>query len=186
MGISIGSIRPSMAIIYNNELYIVSNCEHSKLGRGGAFCRVKLKNMRSGQTLDATLRDSDNVDSAYIDKRKLQYSYHDGDFYHFMDTETYEDLILEKSHIDDKVDFLKDNVILNGLFYENELIDLDLPLTMELKVTEAPPGFRGDTVKGGSKPATLETGLVVQVPLFINPGELIKIDTRSREYMGRA
>jgi len=185
VGIPIGNIRPSNTIIYNKELYEVLNCEHAKIARGSAFCRVRLKNLRSGRTLDCTLRDSDNIDVAFIEKRKLQYSYHDGNFYHFIDMQTYNDLQLNKEKIEDELIWLKDNLELNGLFYNNELVSLELPSSLELKVTETAPGYRGDTVKAGTKPATLETGAVIQVPLFINPGDTIKVDTKSKEYLGR-
>lgn len=186
MGIAIGEIRPSMAIVYNNELYIVVSCEHAKIARGSAFCRAKLKNMKTSQILECTLRDSDNVDRAFIEKRKLEYVYKDEEFYHFLTMDTYDDLVLHESHIADKINWFKDNLELKGLFYNNDLIDLELPLTLELKVVETDPGFRGDTVKAGTKPAKLETGVTVNVPLFINNGDLIKVDTRRHEYLGRA
>lgn len=181
----IGNIRPSNTIIYNNELYVVQTCEHAKVARGSAFCRVKLRNLKTGQPMNCTLRDSDNIELAFIEKRKLQYSYHDGNFYHFLDMETYHDLHLNKEQIEDELIWLKDNLELNGLFYNNELVSLDLPLSLMLKVTETDPGYRGDTVKMGTKPATLETGAVVQVPLFINTGDTIKVDTKTKEYLGR-
>ena len=185
MGISIGEIKPSTTIIYNNDLYVVLSCEHAKIARGSAFCRVKLKNLQTSQTIDCTLRDSDNVEKAFIDKRKLQYLYNQGEHYHFLDLETYEDLILHQERIADKTIWLKDNLELIGLFYEHKLIDLELPLSIELKVVETDPGFRGDTVKTGTKSAKLETGLTIGVPLFINNGDIIKVDTRSKEYLGR-
>lgn len=185
MAISISSIKPSTTIIYNKELYIVISCEHAKLARGSAFCRVKLKNLKTSQILDCTLRDSDNIEQAFIEKRKLQYLYNEGEQYHFLDLETYEDLVLPKSHIRDKVEWLKDNLELMGLFYENQLLDLELPISMELKVIATDPGFKGDTVKTGTKPAKLETNVVIYVPLFINIGDVVKVDTRTKEYLGR-
>ena len=182
----IGNIRPSMTIVFEGELYTVMECEHAKIARGSAFCRVKLKNMRTSQVLDRTLRDSDNVDEAFIEKRDLQYSYKDGDMYHFMDLQTFEDLILNKERIADELIWLKDNMELKGVFYNNELINLEVPLSLVLEVVETDPGFRGNTVKAGTKPAKLETGLVIQVPLFINIGDKIKVDTRKKEYLERA
>ena len=175
-----------MTIIYNKELYVVLDCEHAKIARGPAFCRTKIKNLKTSQVLDCTLRDSDNVQRAFIEKRKLQYLYNQGELYHFLDLETYEDLILNKSFIEDKIIWLKDHLELIGLFYEHDLIDLEMPLSLLLKVIETAPGFRGDTVKGGNKPAKLETGLTINVPLFINNDDIIKVDTRSKEYLGRA
>lgn len=186
MGMPIGEIRPAMTIIYNNELYAILSCEHAKIARGPAFCRVKLKNLKTSQTLDCTLRDSDNVEKAYVEKRKMQYQYNDGNLYHFLDMETYNDLTLDDSHIGDNACWLKDNLKLIGLFYGNDLVDLELPANLELRVSETTPGFKGDTVKAGNKPATLETGLVINVPLFINSDDIIKVDTRTKEYLGRA
>ncbi|MBD3245879.1 MAG: elongation factor P [Candidatus Omnitrophica bacterium] len=182
---SIGEIRPGIAIVHNGELYTVVNCEHAKLGRGSAFCRAKLKNLRTGQAVQATLRDSDKIEDAFIEKRSLQYLYHQGEIYHFMDTETYEDLVMSHQQIEDKSMWLKDNLELEGLFYQNELIDLELPPSLEFEIAETEPGFRGNTVKTGTKPAKLSTGLVVQVPLFIEPGDKIRVDTRTQSYISR-
>lgn len=186
MGIPIGSLKPGMNIIYNETLFTIVGCEHAKLGRGSAFCRTKLKNVKTSQVIECTLRDSDKIEEAFIEKRKLQYSYTQGEIYHFLDLETYDDLIIDESKIEDRIIWLKDNLELTGLFYDNKLINLELPLSLNLKVTETQPGFRGNTVKMGTKSATLETGLIVNVPLFINTGEIIKIDTRTKEYLGRA
>ena len=185
MGISIGELKPSMTIIYNDELYIILDYQHVKVGRGSASCRVKIKNLKTGQNRDCTLRDSDNVQIAFVEKKKLQYLYASDIHYHFLDLETYEDLVLDQSQISDKINWLKDNLELTGLYYESELIDLELPLSLELKVVETTPGHRGNTVKAGTKAAKLETGLVINVPLFINNGDILKVDTRTREYLGR-
>ena len=185
MGMPIGNLRPSTTIIYNNELYIVINCEHAKIARGSAFCRAKLKNLRTSQIAECTLRDSDNITQAFIDKRKLKFLYADGGLYHFLDMETYEDLTINESRIADKNIWLKDELELNGLFFENELVDLDLPLSLELKVIETEPGIKGDTAKMASKAAKLETGLKINVPLFVDKGDIIKVDTRTKEYLGR-
>lgn len=185
MGISIGELRPQATIIYNKELYLVLECEHAKLGRGGAFCRTKLKNLKTFAIYDCTLRDSDNITEAFIEKRRLQYLYLKDDTYHFLDLETYDDLALNKSSAGDKIVWFKDNLELSGLFYNNELIDLELPSSLELKVIETEPGFRGNTAKTGVKPAKLETGLTIGVPLFIDKNDLVKVDTRTRQYLGR-
>ncbi|MCP4653527.1 MAG: elongation factor P [Candidatus Omnitrophica bacterium] len=186
MGIPIGSIKPSNTIIYNNDLYTIVDCEHAKLGRGSAFCRVKLRNPKTGQTLSATLRDSDNIEMAFIEKKKLQYTYKDNDFYHFMDMETFEDLILNKSSIEETIPWLTDNLELVGIFYEDTLINLEIAPTMVLSIVETEPGIKGDSVKNNTKPATLETGLVIQVPLFINQDDSVKVDTKTKSYMERA
>lgn len=181
----IGNIRPSMAIIYNNTLYSVLTCEHAKLGRCAAFCRVKLRDLKTDQVRECTLRDSDNIEEAFVEKRKLQYLYPDAGFYHFLDSETYEDISLNGPTVGDNKDWLKDNIEIIGLFYEHKLIDLELPISVDLKVVETVPGFRGDTVKSGTKDAKLETGVVILVPLFINSGEVVKVDIRTRKYIGR-
>lgn len=186
MTISIGTIKPGTAILYNNELYTVVSREHAKLARGSAFCRAKLKHFKTGQITDCTLRDSDKIDEAFIEKRRLQYLYSGGEIYHFLDMETYEDIVLDKPTIGNNVMWLKDNLELLGLFYNNELQNLEFPASLELKVVNTTPGVKGDTVKMATKEAKLETGLVIQTPLFINVGEIIKVDTRTKEYLGRA
>lgn len=185
MGISIGEIRPSVTILYKDALYIVIDCTHVKVARGPASCRVKLRNLKTGQILECTLRDSDDVEFISIEKRKLQYSYNDGDFYHFMDRETYEDLILNKEQVGSNIAWLKNNLEINGLFYQNELIDLDFPATIELKVVKTEPGFKGDTAKPGTKPAKLETGVTINVPLFITESDIVRVDTKNKTYMSR-
>jgi elongation factor P len=174
-----------MTIVYGNHLYNILECEHAKLGRGSAFCRVKIKSLKTSQVKDVTLRNSDNVKVAFIEKRKLQYLYTSGTHYHFLDLESYEDLILKKDQIIDKIDWLKDDLELTGLYHEHELVGLELPTPLELKVIETAPGYRGNTVKAGNKSARLETGLVINVPLFINNGDVLKVDTRTKEYLGR-
>lgn len=186
MGISIGNLKPGNSILYNDELYAVVSCEHAKVARGSAFARVKLRNLKSGQTLECTLRDSDNIESAFIEKKSLQFLYHDGHIFHFMDLETYEELSLDKDRIAERAVWLKDNLEITGLFHGTELVDFELPQTMVLAVTETAPGAKGNTVKMATKPATLETGVVIQVPLFVDQGETIKVDTRTGEYLGRA
>jgi len=178
-------LRPSISIVFNEEIYTVLECEHAKLGRGSAFCRVKLKNLKTSQVLDFTLRDSDKIKEAFIERRRLQYLYREENIFHFLDLETYNDFIIGIERIKDKIIWLKDNLELTGLFYNNELINLELPKVVELKVIETEPGFKGDTVKAGTKPAKLESGLVISVPLFINVQDTIKVDTERKEYIGR-
>ncbi|MFA5337342.1 MAG: elongation factor P [Candidatus Omnitrophota bacterium] len=185
MGISVGSIRPSMVIIYDGKPYTVLECNHVKLARGPAFCKVKLKDLKSSQILECTVRDSDNVMEVEIEERKLQYQYNDASSYHFMDLETYEELICNKSAIEDKAEWLKENMEITGLFYKNEFVNLKMPVTVVYKIVETEPGFKGDSVKSGTKPAKLETGAIVQVPLFISVGDLVKIDIQDRQYLSR-
>ncbi|MBU1113192.1 MAG: elongation factor P [Candidatus Omnitrophica bacterium] len=186
MGISIGELKPGNTILYNQELYIILACEHAKIARGSAFCRVKLKNLKTNQVFERTLRDSDNVSEAVTEKRKLQYLYQQAEQYHFMDLTTYDDLSLSSSRIADKAVWLKEDLGLIGFFYDDQLIDLELPSSLIYEVVETEPGYKGDTVKQGTKPAKLKNGLVVNVPIFVNNGERIKVDTRTKAYLGRA
>ena len=183
---SISDVRNGVTVILNKELFLVVECEHAKLGRGSAFLRTKLKNLDSGKVIEKTLRDSDNIELAFIEKRKLQFLYKDEPLFHFMDLETYEDLTLAEEKIEDVVIWLKENQIIDGLFFRHRLINLQLPNSLELKVVQTEPGFRGNTVKQGTKPAKLETGATVQVPLFINIGDVIKVDPERIKYLGRA
>lgn len=185
MGTPIGNLRASMVIIYNKMLYLIIENEHAKLGRGAAFCRAKLKNLRTSQIVEVTLRDSDNVEEAVIEKRKLQYLYNAGNICHFMDLQTYEDLSLDEVHLGEDKVWLRDNLEVIGFFYNNEFLSLEFPSSLKLKIIETAPGFKGDTVKATTKPATLETGFVITVPLFINKGDVIKVDTRTKKYLGR-
>lgn len=181
----IKDLKPGMTISLNNELYLVLSCEHSKIARGSAFLRTKLKNLNTSAVLEKTLRDSDNIEEAFIEKRKIQFLYKEAQFFHFMDLETYEDLIISEEKIKEEANWLKENLELTGIFFQSKLISLELPSSLELKVTETEPGFRGDTVKSGTKPAKLETGVTIQVPLFIRPGDIIKVNPQTGEYISR-
>lgn len=185
MGMSIGNIKPSTVILYNEEPYTVIECTHVKLARGPAFCKAKIRNLRTSQVLDCTLRDSDGVSEAPIEERKLQHLYREQNTHHFLDSETYEDIACNRTAILDAADWLKDNLEITGLFYKDELINVKLPATLVLRVIETEPGYRGDTVKSGNKAATLETGVVIQVPLFVNKDDLVKVDTQNKQYLGR-
>ena len=160
--------------------------QHVKPGKGGAFVRTKLKNFRSGAVIERTFRADEKVPFAVIDKREMQYLYREGPALVFMDTESYDQLHVEASDLGDAVNYLKegDSAILP--IYNDAVVGVELPAAVELAVAETEPGVQGDRVSGARKPATLETGLVVQVPLFIEPGEAIKVDTRTGEYLARA
>ncbi len=183
---NISDIKPGLAITINNELFQVTECEHAKLGRGSAFLRAKIKNMATGKLIERTIRDSDNVEAAFLEKKKVQFLYKEAPFYHFMDLETYENFPLEGDKIEKITQWLKDNLELEGVFYNGTLINLELPNSLNLKVTQTEPGIRGDTVKQGTKPATLESGATIQVPLFITNEEVIKVNPHTGEYLGRA
>ena len=186
MSISTNDLKNGMALDLPEGLVNVVEFQHVKPGKGGAFVRTKLKNVRNGAVLDRTFRADEKVKVAMIDKREMQFLYREGADYVFMDNETYDQLNVETSDLGSAVDYVKegDTAILH--MYEGKVVAAELPAAVELLVTETEPGVQGDRVSGARKPATLETGLVVQVPLFVEPGEKIKVDTRSGEYLARA
>jgi elongation factor P len=184
--ISVNDLRTGLTLEIDGEIWSVVEFLHVKPGKGAAFVRTKLKNVRTGALSERTFRAGERVARARIETKEMQYLYSSGDEYHFMDTETYEQIGLPVSALEGAVDYLKENMIIGIQFYEGEAIGIDLPTAVELVVTQTEPGFKGDTATGGTKPATLETGLVVQVPLFIEEGDVLKIDTRTGEYLSRA
>ena len=183
--ISTNNFQTGLTIQVDGELYQVVDFQHVKPGKGSAFVRTRLKNMRTGTITENTFRAGEKVNKAIIERRQMEYLYYDGQNYIFMDTETYEQFPLSEQQMENKVKYLKENMRLDILYHEAEPLDVELPVAVELKVVETDPGFKGDTASGGSKPATLETGLVVQVPFFINEGDVLKIDTRTGEYLER-
>jgi elongation factor P len=184
--ISTNDLKNGMSLDLPEGLFSVVEFQHVKPGKGGAFVRTKLKNVRSGAVLDRTYRADEKLEQAVIDKREMQFLYVDADQYVFMDTETYDQLQTPKDALREAANYLKagDSAVLQ--MYEGEIVGVDLPAAVELTVTETEPGLQGDRVSGARKPATLETGLVVQVPLFVNVGDRLKVDTRSGEYLTRA
>lgn len=183
--ISTNDFHTGLTIELEGEVYQVIDFQHSKSGRGSAFVRTKLKNMEEGYLINKTFRANAKVERAHVDKREMQYLYWDDGGYVFMDTERYNQITLSKEQIADKINYIKENMNIQVLMYEGKPLDIDLPTFVELEVKKTPPGIKGDTVSGGSKTATLETGLKVKVPLFINEGDLLKIDTRNDEYIER-
>ncbi|TML64676.1 MAG: elongation factor P [Actinobacteria bacterium] len=167
-------------------LFQVVEFQHVKPGKGGAFVRTKLKNVRTGAVLDRTYRADEKLQQAIVDKREMQLLYREGDHYVFMDTSSYDQIHVEQAALGDTRRFLKDGDTAVLQQYRSEIVGVDLPAAVELAVTDTEPGVQGDRVQGARKPATLETGLVVQVPLFVNPGDRVKVDTRSGEYLTRA
>ncbi|NLA59040.1 MAG: elongation factor P [Firmicutes bacterium] len=184
--ISVNDLRTGLTLEIDGEIWSVVEFLHVKPGKGAAFVRTKLKNLRTGAVAERTFRAGERVARARIETKEMQYLYNSGDEYHFMDTETYEQISLPASALEGAVPYLKENMVIGIQFYEGEAIGVDLPTAVELVVTHTEPGFKGDTATGGTKPATLETGLVVQVPLFIEEGDVLKIDTRTGEYLSRA
>ncbi len=186
MTVSTNDLKNGMALDLPEGLVTVVEFQHVKPGKGGAFVRTKLKNFRSGAVVEKTFRADEKVPLAVIDKREMQYLYREGDALVFMDTESYEQLHVDSAELGPAVNYLKegDSAVLPQ--YRGSVVGVDLPAAVELAVARTEPGVQGDRVSGARKPATLETGLVVQVPLFVEPGEKIKVDTRTGEYLARA
>jgi elongation factor P len=183
--ISSNDFRPGVTIELDGDAWRVVEFLHVKPGKGSAFVRTKLKNAQTGSTVERTFRAGETVPQAVIEKNTMQYTYMDGDQYVFMDMSTYEESRLSAEQIGDKVKYLKETMEVNVIRWRDKVIDVELPNTIVLEVTDTDPGVKGDTATGGTKPATVETGAQVMVPLFISIGEKIKIDTRSDSYLGR-
>jgi elongation factor P len=183
--ISTNEFQTGLTIELEGVVYQVVEYQHSKMGRGGALVKTKLRNVEDGGVIEKTFRAGEKVDKAHVDQREKQFLYKSGEDYVFMDNETFEQISLTEEQLGDKISFLKENMVLEVSMYKERPIDITLPFFVELQVAKTPPGIKGNTVSGGTKPATLETGAVIQVPLFINEGDVIKIDTRTGEYLGR-
>ncbi len=186
MMISGGDLRPGVKVELDGSPFIVTDFQWVKPGKGGAFMRTKLKNMKTGAIIDRTFRTEEKLPKAEVEDRKVQFLYHDGDVYHFMDTESFDQFTMDEKQLGETSGFLKEEMIISVMSHRGEPIGVVLPTFVELRVTETEPGFRGDTTSGGSKPATLETGATIQVPLFINIGDLLRVDTRTGAYVERA
>jgi len=184
--ISTSDFKNGMTVDLDDGLFSLVEFQHVKPGKGGAFVRTTLKNVRNGSVVERTFRAGERMERAIIDKREMQLLYRDGDDYVFMDSESYDQMNVPASTLADTSKFLVDNSTVQLLMYGDEIIGVDLAASVELHVAETEPGVQGDRVSGAKKPATLETGLVVQVPLFIEPGERIKVDTRSGDFISRA
>lgn len=184
--ISVNDFRTGLTIEVDGELWQVVEFQHVKPGKGAAFVRSKLKNLRTGSLQEKTFRAGEKVEQARIETREMQYLYNAGEEYTFMDTENYEQVTLSLKQIEREVKFLKENMMVHLIVHQGEVLGVELPNTVTLEVVQTDPGIRGDTATGGSKPATLETGLVVQVPLFINVGDQVVVDTRTEQYVSRA
>lgn len=184
--LSLTDLKPGAAFELEGQPYLILYSEHSKLGRGGAIMRTKIRNLLSGAIIERTFKGSDNFPEADLDYKKAQYLYKDGNDYFFMDLETFEQFFLPADQIGENKNYLKEEAEAEIIFYRNKPINLKLPLKMDFKVTYAEPGFKGDTASTTTKPATLETGAQIQVPLFIKIGDIIRVDTRTGEYVERA
>ncbi|MDQ3533296.1 MAG: elongation factor P [Actinomycetota bacterium] len=184
--ISTNDMRPGQTLVLDGTLFTILNYQHVKPGKGQAFVKTKLRNVKNGAVVDRTFRADEKVGLAVLDKREMQYLYPDDAGLVFMDEETYDQMHIDPGMLGDAVKFLKDGTVCMVPVYDGTPVGIDMPVSIELEVTETDPGLKGDRVSGALKPATLETGAVVNVPLFVEPGQRIKVDTRSGEYMSRA
>jgi elongation factor P len=182
---STSDIRKGLKIEINGEPFAIVDFLHVKPGKGGAFIRTKLKNLKTGAVLDKTFRSGEKFAKADLEEKDMQYLYNDGESYHFMDNETYEQISLPEDKIEFEKNFLKENVNVKVLFFKGDAISVEIPTFVELEVTHTEPGLKGDTASSASKPATVETGYTLNVPLFVNMGDILKIDTRTGEYVER-
>ena len=185
MAVDTSNFRNGLKIELDGEPFQMTYFQHVNPGKGGAFVRTKLKNLRTGRVLQKTFRSGEKVQEADIDERRMQYLYQDGESLVFMDNEDYEQMSIPMEQVGDATKFLKENTDVDVMLYKGAPINIDLPAFIEVEITQTDPGVKGDTASGATKPATLETGAVVQVPLFIKEGELVRVDTRSGEYVER-
>lgn len=184
--ISVNDFKTGLTIEFEDVVYQVVDFQHVKPGKGAAFVRAKLKNVKTGGTVEKTFRGGEKVATAHLDKREMQYLYNDGDGFVCMDNENYEQITIRKDEMGDGAKWLLENMNIGVLMYNGEIMGIELPNFVELTVTETEPGIKGDTATGATKNAKLESGAVVQVPLFVNEGDRLRIDTRTGQYMERA
>lgn len=184
--ISTGELKKGITIELEGELYQILDWQHIKMGRGSAQVRLKLRDIRGGHTIERTFQAGEKFPRARLDRRAVQFLYSDGDLYYFMDAESFEQIMLNREQLGDAINYLKEGMSLELLFHKDEPISVELPNSVELEVVETGPGFKGDTATAGNKPAKLETGITIQVPLFINNGDIVRVDTRTGEYLERA
>jgi len=180
-----GELRKGITIEMDGVLYRVIDFQHIKVGRGSAQVRLKLKDIRAGHNIERTFQASERFNRARLERRNVQYLYQEGELYYFMDNESFEQTPINANVLGDALNYLKEDMTLDMLTYKDEPVGIELPVAVGLEVTETGPGFKGDTATAGNKPATLETGIIVQVPMFINNGDIIKVDTRTGEYLER-
>ena len=185
MQYSTAQFRKSLKIELAGEPFVIVDFQHVKPGKGGAFVRTKMKSLITGNVLDKTFRSGEKVDVPDLEEKKMSFLYRDDSGFCFMDSETYDQMMLKDDQIGSAIDYLKENIEVEVLFHNGTPIGIDLPMFLELAIAETDPGIRGNTASGGSKPAKLETGKTVQVPLFLNEGDIIKVDTRTGEYIER-
>ena len=183
--ISASEFRNGVTIELDGDIFVINDFQHVKPGKGAAFVRTTLKNLVTGGIVERTFRPTEKMPRAHIDRKDLQYLYNDGQLYYFMDTESFEQSELNASDVGDSLKFVKENEMVKILSHNGSVFGIEPPIFVELEVTETEPGFKGDTATGATKPAVTETGATIKVPLFINVGDKVKIDTRTSEYLGR-
>lgn len=185
MALSINDVKSGLTILVDGEIYLVVDTQHVKPGKGAAFVRAKIRNLKNSSIQEKTFRGDEKIEPAFIEERKLQYLYSSQDVYHFMDQDNFEEISISQENIGDKTKFLKDNIEVTAYFYKNEVVNITLPTFIEFKITHTEPGIKGDTAKSGTKPAQVETGATILVPLFIDVGDTVKVDTRTGSYVER-
>ena len=179
MALSINEIKSGVTILVDGEVYVCLDAQHVKPGKGAAFVRARLRNMKSNNVQEKTFRGEEKIEQAFVEERKLQYQYASGGMFHFMDQENFEEIAISEDNIGDKAKFLKDNLEIQGYFFKGDNLGVNLPNFVEFNIIHTEPGIKGDTAKSGTKPAEVDTGATIQVPLFINEGDKIKVDTRT-------
>lgn len=184
--ISASEFRNGVTVEYEGDVYTILEFQHVKPGKGAAFVRTKIKNIKTGSVVEKTFRPTEKMSKAFVDRKDMQYLYSDGELFHFMDNETFEQISINASDVGDTLKFVKENEMVKILSYNGEIFGIEPPLFVELEITDTEPGFKGNTATGATKPAVVETGASVNVPLFVNQGDVIKIDTRTGEYLSRA
>ena len=183
--VSAGDFRNGVTFEMDGNVYQIIEFQHVKPGKGAAFVRAKIRNVIAGTVVERTFNPNEKVPTAFVERKDMEYSYSDGDLYYFMDNETYEQLPLNRELVEDAMQYVKENTSVDVKFFKGQAFSVEAPNFVELAITQTDPGIKGDTATGGTKPATLETGAVVNVPLFVNEGDVIRVDTRSGEYMSR-
>ena len=184
--ISTNEFKSGVVIRWNGDLYQILSYQHVKMQQRAPIVKTKMVKLKTGSAIEQSFRSGDKFDEVYLERKEIQYLYRDGATFHFMDTADYHDLTVSEAIVGENAKFMKENDNVTGVYCDNALVSIELPPSVVMKVNETEPGIRGDTAKSGNKPATLETGAVVRVPLFVNPGDMIKIDTRTGNYIARA
>lgn len=185
MALSINQLKSGLTILLDGDVFMVVEYQHVKPGKGAAFVRTKLKNIKTENVLERTFKTDDKIEEAFVEERKAVFQYRSGDMFHFMDQESFEEIAASTSQLKDSIKFLKDNLEVSLFFFKDQFLKISLPNFIVFEIKETEPGIKGDTAKSGTKPAKIETGATVQVPLFINAGDTIKLDTRSGQYVER-